>query len=280
MSIIQAILMGIIQGLTEFLPVSSSGHLVFVSSLYKLLCGHELSLTSGEEVFFDIILHVGTLVAVFIFFRKDLIKILQEFIKAVKTKDFSAPEAKLPGYLFLGTIFTVLVAFPLKDFCEKLVSSPVIVGCFLVITGMVLFFTEVISEKINKTDKIDIKKAIIIGIAQGLAAFPGISRSAMTISTGMLAGLDRVASARYSFFLSILIIMGTSVFYPILEFDAAQLSAFRWDSIAVGFFVSLVVGYFCIKYFLQFLNKHSMKGFAYYCWIMGILTALLFHSVS
>lgn len=280
MSIIQAILMGIIQGLTEFLPVSSSGHLVFVSSLYKLLCGHELSLTSVEEVFFDIIVHVGTLVAVIIFFRKDLIKIMKEFLVAVKTKNFSTPESKLPGYLFLGTIFTVLVAFPLKDISEKLIANPAIVGCFVIFTGFVLFFSEKISEKMNKTDKIDIKKAIVVGVAQGIAAFPGISRSGMTICSGMLMGLDRVTSARYSFFLSILIIMGTSVFYPILEFDAAQMSAFRWDSIIVGFFVSLIVGYLCIKYFLQFLNKHSLKVFAYYCWAAGILTAVLFHSVS
>lgn len=277
MSIIQAILMGIIQGVTEFLPVSSSGHLVFVSSLYKLLCGHELSLTSGEEVFFDIIVHVGTLVAVFIFFRKDLIKILKEFFHALKTKDFSTPESKLPGYLFLGTIFTVLVAFPLKDISEKLIANPAIVGCFVIFTGCVLFFTEKVSERLNKTGQIDMKKSIIIGIAQGIAAFPGVSRSGMTIASGMLMGMDRVTSARYSFFLSILIILGTSVFYPMLEFDTAQMATFHWKSIIIGFFVSLIVGYFCIKYFLQFLNKHSMKGFAYYCWAVGILTALLFH---
>lgn len=280
MGIIQAILMGIIQGLTEFLPVSSSGHLVFVSSLYKLLSGKQMTLSSAEEVFFDIIMHVGTLIAVLIFFRKDLIKIIKEFSLAIKTKDFSAPEAKLPIYLTIGTVFTVLVAFPLKDISEKLISSPVIVGCFLVLTGFILFFSEKVAEQINKTDKIDMKKAIVIGIAQGIAAFPGVSRSAMTISSGLLMGLDRITSARYSFLLSILIILGTSVFYPMLEFNPSQMAAFRWDSIVVGFLVSLVVGYFCIKYFLQFLNKHSMKAFAYYCWIMGVLMAVLFHSLG
>jgi undecaprenyl-diphosphatase len=110
MSTIQAILMGIIQGLTEFLPVSSSGHLVFTSNLYKLITGHQMSVAGSEEIFLDIILHVGTLVAVFIFFKDDLVKIIKEFVNAVKTRDFSSTESKLPLYLFIGTIFTVLVA--------------------------------------------------------------------------------------------------------------------------------------------------------------------------
>ncbi|MDD3237254.1 MAG: undecaprenyl-diphosphate phosphatase [Candidatus Gastranaerophilales bacterium] len=277
MSTLQAILMGFIQGLTEFLPVSSSGHLVLVSSVYKLLCGHEFITANGEEVFFDIVLHLGTLFAIFIFFWKDLIKIIKEFVNAVKTKNFSAPEAMLPIYLVVGTIFTILVAYPLKDVSEKLISSPAIVGCFLILTGCVLFFSEIISTKINLIDKMNFKRAIAIGIAQGLAAFPGLSRSGMTISTGLLCGVDRVTSARYSFLLSILIIIGTSIFYPILEIEPNSFINFNWGSIVIGFFVSLIVGYFCIKYFMKFLNKHSMKIFAYYCWIVGTLMAVGFH---
>lgn len=277
MQYIQSVFMGLIQGLTEFLPVSSSGHLVLISSLCKLFCSKDILLTGQQEVFFDIILHVGSLFAVVIYFKNDLIKIIKEFVHAVKTKDFSSPEAKLPGFLVLGTFFTILVALPLKDFCEKLVASPAIVGFFIFLTGCILFFSEYISNKIQKTDKINIKTAIIIGIAQGIAAFPGISRSGSTISTGLLLGLDRVASARYSFLLSILIITGTSIFYPILEFTPSQMLSFHWNLLIVGFFVSLVVSYFCIKYFLKFLGKYSMKIFAYYCWAMGLFMAVFFH---
>lgn len=280
MSTIQAILMGIIQGLTEFLPVSSSGHLVFTSNLYKLITGHQMSVAGSEEIFLDIILHVGTLVAVFIFFKDDLVKIIKEFVNAVKTRDFSSTESKLPLYLFIGTIFTVLVAYPMKDFTEKLVSNPVIVGGFLILTGFILFLSETISDKLVKKDTVDLKTAIVIGIAQGIAAFPGISRSGTTICAGLIMGLDRVTSARYSFLLSILIIMATSIFYPILEFHASEMVAFNWGALIVGFLFSTVVGYFCIKYFIQFLNKHSLKCFAYYCWIIGILMAVLFHSVG
>lgn len=277
MQYIQSVFMGLIQGLTEFLPVSSSGHLVLISSICKVFCSKDILLTGQQEVFFDIILHVGSLFAVVIYFKNDLVKIIKEFIQAVKTKDFSSPEAKLPGYLLLGTCLTILVALPLKDFTEKLVSSPVIVGFFIFITGCILFFSESVSNKIQKTDKIDVKKAILIGIAQGIAAFPGISRSGSTISTGLLLGLDRVASARYSFLLSILIITGTSIFYPILEFSPSQMLSFHWNLLIVGFIVSLVVSYFCIKYFLKFLGKHSMKIFAYYCWVMGAFMAVFFH---
>lgn len=277
MAYIQSVLMGIIQGLTEFLPVSSSGHLVFISSLCKILAGHELVLTGQQEVFFDIVLHVGSLVAVLIYFKDDLAKIFKETKNAIKTKDFSAPEVKLPWFLFFGTVCSVLVALPLKDFCEKLVESPAIVGAFIFITGWILFLSDVISKKLEKTDKIDMKKAVIIGIAQGFAAFPGISRSGSTISVGLLLGLDRVTSARYSFLLSILIIMGTSIFFPMIEFTPSQLAVFNWPVLLVGFVVSAIVSYFCIKYFLKFLNNHSMRCFAYYCWVMGLIMSVGFH---
>ncbi len=277
MAILQSILMGIIQGLTEFLPVSSSGHLVFISSLCKAFCGHEVLITGQQEVFFDIVLHVGSLIAVLIYFKKDLSAICVDLRDAFIKKDFSSSGVKLSFYLLIGTICTVAVAFPLKDISEKLVGSPSIVGGFIFATGWILFLSDIISKKIKKIEKVGLKEALLIGVVQGLAAFPGISRSGSTISAGLLLGLDRVTSARYSFLLSILIIMGTSIFFPILEFSPSQIASFDWTAILIGFLVSAVVSYFCIKYFLQFLGKHSMKCFAYYCWFMGIFMMVGFH---
>lgn len=279
MTILHAIISGIIQGLTEFLPVSSSGHLVIVSSIYKLINGSDFTQAGSEEIFTDIILHVGTLFAVVFFFRKEITEIIQAFIRACKTKDFSSLEAKMPFYLVLGTFFTIIIAYPLNEFCEDLVSSPAIVGIFLLITGFVLFLSEHLSKKTqNDTEckNITLKQAIIIGLAQGIAACPGLSRSAMTISAGLLAGLNRATAAKYSFLLSILIILGSSVFYPILKLQAVDITAFNWNAIIIGFFVSMIVGYFCIKYFMAFLNKYSMKCFAYYCWIVGICVIIFF----
>ena len=280
METIQAIFMGIMQGLTEFLPISSSGHLVLVSSIYKVLYGHELLFTGDQEVFLDIILHLGSLLAVFMFFWQDIVTILREFNKAIKTRDFSSPEAKLPIYLVVGTFFTVLLAFPLKEIVEKTVSSPSAVGCFLIVTGFVLLFSENLSTKIKHDNTITMKKAIIIGLAQGIAAFPGLSRSGMTMAAGLLTGLDRVTSARYSFLLSILVILGTSMVYPLIKFSPEQLLTFSWNSIIIGFFFSWIVGYFCIKYFLQFLQKYSLRYFATYCFVVGLFMSIAFHFVK
>lgn len=277
MNLIQALFMGLVQGLTEFLPVSSSGHLVLSSSLYKFFTNNEFLVNSSEEVFFDIVLHVGTLLAVFLFFKEDIIKLIKAFFNAVKTRDFSEPDAKLSLYILGGTFFTVFVAFPLKGISEKLINLPWVVGIFLFITGWILWAGEYVSEHAkDKNDKMDWKKAILIGIAQGLAALPGISRSGSTISTGIFLGLDRVTCARYSFLLSIPIIVGASIFYPVLELDFHEILAYNWVSIAAGFVVSFISGYFCIKYFLKFLSKHSMKVFSYYCWVVGAAMFIFF----
>lgn len=277
MNLIQAIIMGLMQGLTEFLPVSSSGHLVLTSSLYKFFTHKDFVTGGNEEVVFDIILHLGTLLAVILFFKDDIIKITKSFFNACIKKDFSDPEAKLAVFILIGTFFTILVAYPLKVVSESLINLPYIVGIFIFITGCILYLGEWAAEKIaTKKDKVDLKTAIILGIAQGLASIPGISRSGSTISTGIFLGLDRVACARYSFLLSLPIIIGASIFYPILELDLHEFLNFNLLAFAVGFIVSFISGYFCIKYFLQFLGKHSMKVFAYYCWTVGVFMFVFF----
>ena len=152
MDYIQSILVGFIQGLTEFLPVSSSAHIVLTQTLYKLLTGNdltEISTVSNEEIFFDIIVHVGTLIAVMIYFRKEIFELIKAFFVAIKTRDFSTFEAKMCLYIILGTFITGGIALPLKDFTEHLVATPYLVGAFLVVTGFILFFSELISKKFS-----------------------------------------------------------------------------------------------------------------------------------
>lgn|SRR5574344_60532 len=281
MNLIQAIIMGFMQGLTEFLPVSSSGHLVLTSSLYKYFTHKEFITGGSEEVVFDIVLHVATLLAVILFFKDDIVKIIKSFCNACIKKDFKDTEAKLGLFILIGTFFTVLVAFPLKEISEKLINLPYIVGLFIFLTGCILYLGEWVSEKkAAKTDKVDLKTAILIGIAQGIAAFPGISRSGSTISTGIFLGLDRVTCARYSFLLSLPIIIAASIFYPILELNFHEMLGYNWVAFAAGFVVSFISGYFCIKYFLKFLGKHSMKIFAYYCWVVGLAMFVFFKFVA
>ena len=271
MSFIQAILMGIIQGLTEFLPISSSAHLVITSSLYKIFTGAELINNGPQEAFFDIVLHVGTLVAIFLYFWNDIVDIVKKFISACKNKQFSTNEAKIPLFICLSTIFTLIVVFPLKNIVEELLVLPIWAGVFLLITSIVLYSSELMSKNFQQKDNnMTTKRSVLIGLAQGLAILPGLSRSGMTIATGLATGLDRVSCAKYSFLLSIPIISAASLLYPLIEIDGSEFVNFDWISIITGFFVSAVVGYFCIKYFIKFLAKFSMNIFAGYCFFAGL----------
>lgn len=277
MNFVQAILMGIVQGLSEFLPISSSAHLVFTSNFYKVFANLPVHEQSTQEIFFDIMVHLGTLVAVLIFFRKDIIQILKAVWNAIKTKNWSDNEAKLGLYIVLGTIITIVLAYPINEYAAFLVFRPELVGILLFLTGIVLLLSEYFSKHVSaKKVQVDLKTSVLIGLAQGLAALPGFSRSGWTIATGLFSGLDRVTAARYSFLLSIPIILGASMVYPLVKIDLHEALAFNWHAIIAGTLVSGVVGYLCIKYFMKFLSKFSLTIFGYYCIIAGIITAVFF----
>lgn len=277
MNFIQAILMGIVQGLSEFLPISSSAHLVFTSNFYKVIKNIQIIQSSNEEVFFDIMVHLGTLIAVLIFFRKDVLNILKAMWHALKTKNWENKEAKLGLFIMVGTIITVMLALPINEIAEKLVYTPSIVGILLFITGFTLLYSEYKSKKLEeKKDEVNLKTSILIGLAQGLAALPGFSRSGWTIATGLFCGLDRVTAARYSFLLSIPIILGASMVYPLIKIDIHEAVEYNWSAIIAGTVVSAIVGYLCIKYFMKFISKFSLAIFGYYCIITGVATAIFF----
>ena len=270
--------MGIVQGLSEFLPVSSSAHLVFTSNFYKVFKNIPIVAQSNEEVFFDIMLHLGTLIAVLIFFRKDVWEIAKALFLACKKRDFSDHKAKLGIYIIVGTIITIALALPFNDVAEHLVFHPALVGGLLIITGGVLFLSEYLSKKREgSSQQVSLKQSILIGLAQGVAVLPGFSRSGWTMATGLFAGLDRATSARYSFLLSIPIILGASMVYPLVKINVAEAVTYNWLAISVGTVVSGVVGYLCIKYFMKFISNFSLNIFGYYCVIMGVFTMVFFN---
>ncbi len=276
MDLIQSILMGIVQGLSEFLPISSSAHLVFTSNFYKVFKGIEIVQESNQEVFLDIMLHLGTLIAVLIFFRKEIWQILKALYFGLKNKDYSSKDFKTGIYIILGTVITVLIAFPMNEVAEFLVFKPAIVGGLLIGTGILLLFSEFWAKRHGKNADVTLKSSILIAIAQGLAALPGFSRSGLTIATGLLTGSDRTTAAKYSFLLSIPIILGASMVYPLVKLDFAEVVTYNWTAIIAGTIVSGIVGYLCIKYFLKFVSKFSLSIFGYYCLIMGLVTAVFF----
>ncbi len=276
MHLLQVILMGFVQGLSEFLPISSSAHLVFTSNFYKLVKGIEISQMLQEEIFLDIMLHLGTLIAVILFFKKDLMEVLKAFYYGFKNREFNNLEFKTGVYILLGTILTVLVAYPLNETAGMLVFMPAGVGLFLVITGFMLLFSEWFSKRHSDKKPIGLKGVILTGLAQGLASLPGFSRSGWTIAAGLISGSDRISSARYSFLLSIPVILGASMIYPLAKIDLSEIFTYNWLAIIIGTIVSGLSGYFCIKYFMKFLEKFSLKFFGYYCVIMGILAYSFF----
>lgn len=277
MDLLQIIFMGIVQGLSEFLPISSSAHLVFTSNFYKVLTSEPIHQQSSQEVFVDIMLHLGTLIAVLIYFRKEVWEIISALVQGIKSKNYSDHNCKIGLYILLGTVITVLIAFPLNEVAEKLVYSPIVVGILLIITGGVLFASENYSNKIeNKSSVMDLKSSVIMAVAQGLAALPGFSRSGWTIASGLFRKIDRTTAARYSFLLSIPIILGASMVYPFIKIDMKELMSYNWSDIVIGTIVSGAVGYVCIKYFLKFVGKYSLKVFAYYCIAAGLFTSIFF----
>lgn len=279
MGILLSILMGAVQGLSEFLPVSSSAHIVFTSNFYKVFQNVPIAESqSTQEIFFDIMLHLGTLIAVLIYFRHDVLDICKAMLNALKTKNWENSLAKMGLYIIAGTIITIILALPLEKAASHLVFHPAIVGGLLIITGGVLFFSEYLSKKkSNKSSDITLVQAVLIGIAQGLAVLPGFSRSGWTIATGLFAGLDRQTAARYSFLLSIPIILGASMVYPLIKVDMAEALSYNWISILAGTIVSGIVGYLCIKYFMKFISKFSLNIFGYYCVIIGVFTLIFFN---
>ncbi len=268
MQTIQAAIMGAAQGISEFLPISSSAHIVFTSTIYKILTGADFQNVGSEEIFFDILIHLASLLAVIIFFFKDLKSLVTGFFSAIKNKNYKTPEFQTCLFVIISTLITCIIAFFIKDIAHKLTETPAVVSILLLFTGAVLF----LSEKLKKSEKtMDFKTSIFIGIAQGLAVFPWLSRSGLTIATGIYNGLNRIQAARYSFILSVPIIILASMIYPLLELNMADIQTFNFKAIIIGCIMSFVTGFLCIKFFMKFLEKFSLKGFAYYCWIIGII---------
>ena len=268
MQTLQAAIMGAVQGISEFLPISSSAHIVFTSVVYKILTGGNFQNVGNEEIFFDILIHLSSLLAVIIFFFKDLKTLISGFFKSFKNKDYKNVEFQTCVFIMISTFVTCIVAFFIKDIAHKLTENPLIVSILLLFTGGILF----VSEKLNTKEKaMNSKTSILIGIAQGLAVFPGLSRSGLTIATGILNGLSRVKAAKYSFILSIPIIILASMIYPLLELNVSEISTFNFKAMAIGCAMSFITGFLCIKFFMKFLEKFNLKCFAYYCWIMGIV---------
>ncbi len=275
MQTLQAVITGTMQGLSEFLPISSSAHIVFSNELYELIAKTAFVTSKEEEIFFDIMVHLATLFAVLIYFFNDLKEILKGFFISIKEKDYKNKNFLLANYILLSTVITGVIGLIFKEKVEYFIQNPKYICFFLFITGLILLF----SEKMYKGDKeVNLKSSVLIAIAQGLAIFPGFSRSGLTISTGLFLGLNRIEAARFSFLMSIPVILLASMIYPLMSLDFNLIATFNLKAIAIGFLVSFIVGYLCIKYFMKLLGKLTLKSFAYYCLIISPLMFFVFEA--
>lgn len=256
MNFFQSITLGIVQGLTEFLPVSSSGHLVITTKLLGM----------KPDVAFDILLHLATLVAVCAFFAQEIIRILSAFIFDRQMKN---PYFKLGLFVIAGSIPTALIGFTLKDTFESMFSSLPAVGTFLIITGILIMLADKFGKIKKDIRKFNIIDSLLIGLAQGCAIAPGLSRSGTTISASLLLGLEPELAARFTFLLSIPAILGASLFKSKAIFQGLGHVAFA------GFLAAALTGYFAIWLFVRLLINKKIRGFAYYCFAAGIFALYL-----
>ncbi|MEA4813560.1 MAG: undecaprenyl-diphosphate phosphatase [Oscillospiraceae bacterium] len=272
MTYLSSILLGFIQGVAEFLPISSSGHLAIAQNLLNLDIG------GTQDHFFDVLLHMGTLIAIFIVYWRDIWDMICEFfgffrdVARRESPKQVPPARRLILLIIIGTL-PLFAVLPVKDKIETLSSNMPVVGAALLVTGVLLFM----SDRFNKGRKSELSATvldvIIIGIGQAIATVPGISRSGMTISLGCFCGLDRRFAVRYSFLMSIPAVLGANIL-SLKDAMGAGIDTSLLPVYAVGVLTAAVFGYLSIRLLKFVADKGKFGAFAYYCWAVGALTLI------
>ena len=271
MTVFTSFLLGLIQGVAEFLPISSSGHLAIAQNL--------LNLQAEIPAFFDVLLHLGTLLAVFVAYWQDIKDMVVEFFCGIgdlvhhSTPTPVPPARRLILLIILGTL-PLFAVLPIKDKVQGLSDNMIFIGAALIVTGFLLFASDMM-RKGRKTERnatwLDV---LIVGAGQAIATMPGISRSGMTISAGCFTGFERRFAVRFSFLLSIPAVLGANI----LSLKDAFEAGIVWSEVPVylvGVVTAAVVGYLCIRLLKMIADKGRFGAFAYYCWAVGLLTLVL-----
>ncbi|MBU4389444.1 MAG: undecaprenyl-diphosphate phosphatase [Proteobacteria bacterium] len=271
MESLQSVMLGIIQGLTEFLPVSSSGHLVLLQNLFGI---------TEPELLFDISLHVGSLMAIFIVFYQEIRNILQALLHLpalikssgnFKSLFADNEEIRISALILVGSIPTAILGILFHKIVDQIFGSVWIVGVMLLVTGTLLWFTRQMSVEGRPLIKVSIRDVLIIGLMQGIAIMPGISRSGSTISIALFLGINREIAGRYSFLLSIPAILGAMI----LGLDSTIIQTnIPVKIILLGTLTAGIVGYIALKILLRIVKQGRLYYFAPYCWLLGAATLI------
>jgi undecaprenyl-diphosphatase len=267
LELIGAIFLGIVQGLTEFLPVSSSGHL--------LLGQYFLGLDQDSfGLPFDAAIHTGTVIAVVSFFWRDLLGMVRAFLRSLRGPDFSDTGQRMAYLILVATVPASIIGFLFEDFFETAVRNPWIVVFNLVLVGALFIVGEAVGRKRRKVGELRLPEALGIGLAQATALVPGISRSGATITLGLFLGLRRDEAARFSFLMSVPITAAAALL-SLAEVGSEGMSAYEVLLFASGCVSSGIVGYIAIRFLLNFLAGHSLRAFAYYRFGLAVVVAAL-----
>lgn len=274
MTYISSVLMGILQGIAEFLPISSSGHLA--------LFQHFFSVENYEEtqMLFTVLLHLGTLLSVFVYYWRDVLELIQEFFLGVASlfsrrgqyERQTPPPARRLVLLIIVATLPLFLILPVKDLVEEAMSNVHFVSVALLATGFILWFSDRMARGRKNARNATVLDALLVGLAQALGTLPGISRSGITISAGMLRGFERTFAVRFSFLMSMPAVLGANI---LSLKDVIQAGAFNMELLPiylVGTVVAAVVGYFAIRLVNLLADKGKFGAFAWYCWIVGAVT--------
>lgn len=261
---LKAIIMGIVEGLTEFLPVSSTGHLIIAGDLIDFK-------GTPFHIMFDIVIQLGAILAVIFYYRNKILNSLKEILPGQRGFRFWMN-------IFIAFLPAAVIGVLVNDYVERYLFSSFTVAIALIVGGILMILAENLFGRygIEDLEEMTPGKSLVVGIAQCLSLFPGMSRSASTIMGGMAAGLSVKAAAEFSFFLAIPTILGASVYSLMKGFSSV--SALEWQALGIGFLVSFVVALLVVDRFLAYLSRHSLKSFAYYRIAVGILMLLLIYA--
>ncbi|GHU40788.1 undecaprenyl-diphosphatase [Clostridia bacterium] len=294
MTVLKAILMGLIQGVAEFLPISSSGHLVLFKQLFHV--------NTDTGILFDVMLHLGTLLAVFVVFRKEIGKLCIEFIKILADigknakifvqsrfgkKDWGFSEApkyhkvianayrKFALLILVSTIPTAILGYLAKDLVKLASENLLVPGIGLILTAILLLIADMVKDQGKTPKQVSYTNGFVIGICQGIATLPGLSRSGTTIAAALISGFDRKFAVKYSFLMSIPAILGASVL-ELPKLKGANIPLTEIAYYGIGMAVAAVTGYICIKTMLVVVKKKKFLGFSIYCFLVGVAAVVGF----
>ena len=291
MTLLQSVFLGILQGITEFLPVSSSGHLAIAQNLFHV--------DTEGTVLFNILLHLGTLVVVFVVFRRDIGRLIMETLGMLRDlaanaaiSRSNARSGELKPYrrvvrtnyrkfallLIVSTIPTAIIGIIAKKMIADATTTLIIPGIFLLVTGVLLLISDRAQHCTKIPQDVTYREALIVGIAQGFATLPGLSRSGSTISTGLLCGFDRTFAVKYSFILSIPAILGAALL-ELKDVAWSSISGTELGIYAAGVVCAAIVGFICIRFMMVIVLRRKFKYVAFYCFAAGVL-AIVGHFIG